>query len=414
MAARILALVAFLGLFAVVFEITARVEDLVRFGTPIFSPYTDQTDLILQDEFGARGRPNARFQKWVLNSIGTRGPEVAPTKAPGVVRVVTAGASETFGLYETPSREYPRQLEDSLSVSLTRLSCVPAQRPQRAEVVNAALPGMSLPTVSLDVKHRIASLRPDFIVYYPTPAQYLDELPPGAVARGVPTTEVPPLTRALYPRSWARLRSQLKAMLPSVAQTWVRQREVKTILRSRPAGWQFTSVPNDRVELFDQDLRRMVGTIRATGAVPILATNSNAFLGADPSGVEVLYAWERFTPRATGQVILAFDSVSREIVRQVGRDSAVAVAEVDKAVRGRAAFADFLHFTDAGAAAVARVLTEAIVGELQRTSCGAVGTAGSTAAPPDRAAAGAGARSCPAGARAECTPGIGTSSNTPG
>lgn len=414
MAARILALVAFLGLFAVVFEITARVEDLVRFGTPIFSPYTDQTDLILQDEFGARGRPNARFQKWVLNSIGTRGPEVAPTKAPGVVRVVTAGASETFGLYETPSREYPRQLEDSLSVSLTRLSCVSAQRPQRAEVVNAALPGMSLPTVSLDVKHRIAALRPDFIVYYPTPAQYLDELPPGAVARGVPTSEVPPLTRALYPRSWARLRSQLKAMLPSVVQTWVRQREVKTILRSRPAGWQFTSVPNDRVELFDQDLRRMVGTIRATGAVPILATNSNAFLGADPSGVEVLYAWERFTPRATGQVILAFDSVSRDIVRQVARDSAVAVAEVDKAVRGRAAFADFLHFTDAGAAAVAGVLTGAIVGELQRTSCGAVGTARSTAAPPDRAAAGAGARSCPAGARAECTPGIGTSSNTPG
>ena len=414
MAARLVALLALLGLFAVVFEITARVEDLVRFGTPIFSPYTDQTDLILQDEFGARGRPNARFQKWVLNSLGTRGPEVSPTKAPGAVRVVTAGASETFGLYETPSREYPRQLEDSLSVSLTRLSCVSAQRPQRAEVVNAALPGMSLPTVSLDVKHRISSLRPDFIVYYPTPAQYLDERPPGSVPRAQSTTEAPALTRALYPRSWARLRSQLKAMLPSVAQTWVRQREVKTILRSRPAGWQFTSVPNDRVELFDQDLRRMVGTIRATGAVPILATNSNAFLGSDPSGVEVLYAWERFTPRATGRVILAFDSVSREIIRQIARDSVVAVAEVDKTVRGRAAFADFLHFTDAGASAVAAVLSETIVGELQRTSCGAVGTAGSTAPPLERATAGAGARSCPAGARVGCTPRIGTSSNTPG
>src|SRR5215204_3522874 len=354
MAVRLLALLAFLGLFAVVFEITARVEDLVRFGTPLFSPYTSQTDLIVQDEFGARGRPNARFQKWVLNSVGTRGPEVAPSKAPGVVRVVTAGASETFGLYETPSREYPRQLEDSLSAALTRLSCVSSQRPQRAEVVNAALPGMSLPTVTLDVKHRLATLQPDFVVYYPTPAQYLDELPPGSVPPRVQSTpEAPVVTRALYPRSWNRLRSQLKAMLPSVAQTWVRQREVKTILRSRPAGWQFTAVPNDRVELFDRDLRRMVGTIRATGAVPILATNSNAFLGSDPSGVDVLYAWERFTPRATGQVILAFDSVGRDIIRQIGRDSAVAIAEVDTAVRGRAAFADFLHFTDAGAAAVA-------------------------------------------------------------
>jgi len=370
MAKRALVLIAYLGLFALVFELTARIEDLVRFGTPVFSPYISQTDLIVQDEFGARGKPNARFQKWVLNSVGTRGPEIERTKAPGVVRVVTAGASETFGLYETPAREYPRQLEDSLSASLAHLACGPLQRPARAEVVNAALPGMSLPTVALDVKHRIATLGPDFVVYYPTPSQYLDELAPGSVSPRAQTVDTrPTLTRALYPRSLGRLRSQLKSMLPDFVQTRIRRREVDKVLRGKPAGWQFTAVPNDRVELFERDLRRMVGAIRETGAVPVLATNSNAFVGSDPASADVLHAWERFTPRATGQVILAFDSVGREIVRRVARDSSVAVAEVDRAVHGRAAFADFLHYTDAGASAVAAVLSRTIVGELERRNC---------------------------------------------
>ena len=64
------------GVFGLVFELTARVEDLIRYGTPIFSPFTSQMDLIVRDEHGARGRPNGRFQKWVLNDIGTRGPNV--------------------------------------------------------------------------------------------------------------------------------------------------------------------------------------------------------------------------------------------------------------------------------------------------------------------------------------------------
>jgi hypothetical protein len=284
-------------------------------------------------------------------------------------------------LYETPAREYPRQLEDSLSAALAQLACGPATRPARVEVVNSALPGMSLPTVTLDVKHRIATLDPDIVVYYPTPSQYLDELAPGSVPLRPQAADTrPSLTRALYPRSVSRLRSQLKSMLPDFVQTWVRQREVTKVLRRKPAGWQFTAVPDDRVELFERDLRIMVGTIRATGAVPVLATNSNAFVGSDPAGADVLYAWERFTPRATGQVILAFDSVGRDIVRRVGRDSAVAVAEVDRSVQGRAAFADFLHYTDKGASEVAAVMSRTILSEIQRRNCAPAAAASHEAA----------------------------------
>jgi hypothetical protein len=400
------------ALFAVVFEVTCRIEDLIRYGTPILSPYTSQTDLVLRDEFGARGRPNARFQKWVLNGIGTRGPEVSASKPPTTLRVVTAGASETFGLYESPGREYPRQLEDSITESLSVLRCPDGRRFEHVEVVNAALPGMSLPTVALDVKHRIAGLAPDVIVYYPTPSQYLDELPPGSVPpRGRDADPRTDPTRALYPRAIARLRSQAKTILPGFVQTWLRQRETRRVLSARPEGWRFTrGVPQDRIEQFERDLRGMVGTMRATGATPILATNSNAFVGRERASNDVLIAWERFTPRATGDVILAFDSTAREVVRRVARDSAVAVADVEHAVHTPDAFADFLHFTDAGAAGVAGTMARTIVGEIGKSACGARPDTGS--APSSLGATDS--PSCRRADAASCTRGTGTRANTAG
>ena len=353
--------------FGLVFELTCRVEDLIRYGTPMFSPFTSQSDLIVRDANGARGRPNARFQKWVLNAVGTRGPEIERRKPAGTLRVVTAGASETFGLYESSDREYPRQLEDSLRASVASSSCRDIFR--SVEVVNAALPGMSLPTVVLDLQHRIATLAPDYVVYYPTPPQYLDEHAPGSIPTAAATSSEPPPARALYPRSLARLRTQAKTILPDFVQTALRRREVDQVIKDRPAGWRFTRVPDDRLNLFDRDLRRVVGAIRATGASPVLATNTNAFLGNQPASADMLYAWERFYPRATGDVILAFDSAARRVIRNVAVDSATALAEIEPVVRGPSAFADFSHFTDSGAGAVAGIMARTVVARVERTGC---------------------------------------------
>ncbi len=355
------------ALFALVFELTCRVEDLIRYGTPMFSPYTSQLDLIMRDTNGARGRPNARFQKWVLNAVGTRGPEIEQRKPAGTLRVVTAGASETFGLYESTDREYPRQLEDSLRASVAGSSCRDIFR--NVEVVNTALPGMSLPTVVLDLQHRIATLAPDYVVYYPTPPQYLDEHAPGSAPAVAATTSEPPAARALYPRSLARLRNQAKTILPDFVQTALRRREVDKIIKDRPAGWRFSRIPEERLDLFDRDLRRVVGAIRATGASPVLATNTNAFLGNRPASSDMLYAWERFYPRATGEVILAFDAGARRVIRDVARDSMTALADVEPVVLGPAAFADFSHFTDSGAGAVAGVMARTIAAEVERAGC---------------------------------------------
>src|SRR5688572_1791295 len=112
--------------FVVVLEMTARAEDWVRYRTPFLSRLREQGELMVRDRVGAHGRPNARYMKWAMNSLGMRGPEVPIAKAPGTIRVATVGASETFGLYESPDREFPRQLEDSLAGrTMTRGVCSP-------------------------------------------------------------------------------------------------------------------------------------------------------------------------------------------------------------------------------------------------------------------------------------------------
>lgn len=348
--------------FIVVLELTCRIEDWFRFRTPLFTPITSQSDLMVRDREGIHGRPNARFQKWVMNGLGTRGPEATLAKPPGSVRVVVVGASESFGLSESPGMEFPRQLEDTLGRWLARRCRTTGV--QRFEVLNAALPGMSLPTIEQDVHNRIRRFNADVILLYPTPEQYLDEEPPrAAIPDSAADSHALSPTRVLYPRIIARARNEAKTVVPDFVMTWLRRRGTSAYISERPTGWRFTSTPSDRLERYDADLRGFIATVRSLGATPLIATHANVFMRPGAPDPHLLFAWEKFYPRATGPVIIAFDSVARELTLNAARDSAISV--VDLAPRLASAntvpFSDFVHFTDSGAAIVASALAPAVL-----------------------------------------------------
>jgi hypothetical protein len=354
---RILALAA---LFFLVLELSCRLEDWVRYRTPIFSRFRSQSDLLVHDLDGVHGRPNSRYQKWMMNSLGMRGPAADSEPQPGVMRVVTAGASETFGLYESDRHEFPRQLEDSLNLRLATHACGPFHR---AEVLNAALPGMSLPTVEQDVRLRLARLHPAVVVYYPTPVQYLeDRLPTAAPPTRAAATE-PPLRDALRPRSLDRVRTQIKLLLPDAVQSWIRERQTRDARVGHPPGWALTSMPQANLTAFEHDLRVLVGSVRQIGATPVLGTHANAFVGPGPHDQTRLTAWQKFYPRAAGDLLVDFDSAGSVAVARVAADSSVPLADIARALAGRRAdtFADFSHFTDAGAAVVAGTVSRSIL-----------------------------------------------------
>ena len=366
---------ALVVVFAGVFELTCRVEDWVMYRMPIGSPFRSVEDLIVRDADGMHGRPNAQFEKWVMNGLGTRGPAATVLPSPGTVRIITVGASETFGLKESPNQEYPRQLEESLTVRRDRLRCSDSSTipTARFEVLNAAFAGMSVPTIDQDVRNRLRRFRPAMVVAYPSPLAYLyDSLP--VAAQPDSTSRSTPLGagRGLYPRSLDRVREQLKQMLPEFVKSRLRQRQTDRVTRRHEPGWQFTAAPAERLAAFDLDLRHLVGTIRSVGATPVLVSHGNAFFARKTLDRDKLIAWQKVFPRATGRTLISFDSLSRLITIKVGADSNVTV--VDAAARlgaaPESAFADAVHFTDLGASTMASLIGDGVFSALQRTdSC---------------------------------------------
>ena len=362
--------------FAVSFELSMRIQDWVRYRMPIFSNVTSEEDLMMRDSTGAHGRPNVQFRKWSMDSLGFRGPEVPLHAAPGTVRIVVVGASETFGLYESPGKEYARELEDTLNAELAEGECG-GHAPLRFEVLNDALPGLSLPTARQDIRARIVRFAPDVIVYYPSPVQYLEERIPVATtpdliggARELPRSAL----RALHPRALDVVRDELRQIAPTALLQWFRVRSAKAERGKHPADWMFTSIPATRMIAFDSDLRALIGTVHEEGAEFVLATHANAFERHRPDSTELAASWERFYPRANGTTIIRFDDSARAVSERAANDSAVVVANVYAmfAVAPGDNFVDFVHFTDAGSARVAHLLASSVVQAARRRHvCGA-------------------------------------------
>jgi hypothetical protein len=351
-----LAVVAFAAL-----ELATRLEDRIRFGTPMLSNFTDQADLIVNDRDGMHGRPNARFRKFVLNNHGFRGPDITERPAAGTTRVFAVGASETFGLGESPGREYPRQLEDSLAAreGLGRQLGV-----DRFEVVNGAMLGMSLPTLTQNVRARLARFAPSVVVAYPTPVQYLMDQRPVAARPDSSVAFVPEPSFRL--RVLPRLYEQAKLLIPGPITTRLRARDIERSIRSRPEGWVLTTVPEDRVVAYDEDLRALVGAIRGIGAEPVLMAHVNVFSDDEPRDEPLLTAWRRFYPRASGDVLIDFDRRLRSLTCRIAADSGVALVDAEPLLASprRQWFADYSHFNDRGAGLVAGLVAQAIDAQL--------------------------------------------------
>jgi hypothetical protein len=361
-----------LATFALALEAMCRVDDAVRFGTPFFSRVESESELLVRDAAGEHGRPHARYKKWVINNVGMRGPDIPLAKPPGTLRVVTAGASETFGLYESPGREFPRQLEDTL-----RARCG-----AHVEVLNAAIFGMTLPTLEQDLRLRVRALDPDVVVLYPTPVQYLNDAMPMSATPDSAASDGLPAILALYPRAVDRLRTQFKQLMPEWLATDLRRDEIARDAKAHPSGWRFTGVPADRLAAFDADLRHAVGTIRAMGASPVLAAHVNAFAGGGPLDEPLLVSWENQYHRATGDALLAFDAAAARATLRVARDSAVPVVDLRR-LHGSRLFADYAHFPAAGAASVASALAPLVISAAgPKVSCGAPSDVVRTAARP--------------------------------
>lgn len=338
-----------LGLLGVVgvgaAEVMARLDDAVRLGTPVLAS-PSYNDLTMQDSLGTRGRPFARYEKWKLNGEGFRSQEITLRPRRECVRVAVMGASETFGYAESPGKEYPAQLADSLN----RTGCY--------EVMNTAIVGLPTTGQIQLWENWVSRFEPSVVVIYVSPAFYLSNEPPGFRAPKKVSSDSSGARHSnghahFEPRLLARLHDHIH--YPNFIQ---RRRVMKTIAQSlagKGDGWVYTSIPDDRLALFRSHLDSLVESVRARGATPVLVTHAMRF--GDPIDSEdqdVLRAWRQFTPRATEEVLIGFERKAAGVVREAARQQQVPLADVANVMTGHAKwFADFVHFTDDGAGVAA-------------------------------------------------------------
>jgi hypothetical protein len=340
---------------AVGVEVAIRIEDWIRYRMPVVSPFGSMEHLIVRDADGVHGRANAQFEQWVMNELGTRGPSAPVVPAAGVIRIITVGASETFGLWESPDHEFPRQMEDSLNTRLRSMSCPRA--PVRFEVLNAAFAGMTIPTIEQDVRRRLARYHPSMIAAYLPSSGYLYDVVPVAATPDTSrqTASVQKPGSVFQLRATKRVRDLLRTVLPENLKAWLRRRDTEAAISAHDSSWRYRSPPPERLAAFDADLRRLVGAIRAIGATPILITHGNAFMGRAHPDEHRLVEWEKFFPRATPATLVAFDSLARLDILKIAADSNAVSVDAARSLASSppSSFADPTHLTDLGAGVVA-------------------------------------------------------------
>ena len=133
--------------------------------------------------------------------------------------------------------EYPAQLE----AELRRSGCY--------EVINAAVPGLTVRGLIQLWKGWVSRFRPDIVVVYPTPGFYL--------ANTAPEFPRPPSGNPPAPPPWWTPRLVERAQDVFEFPEFIQRRRVAQRLaeatRTEP-GWAFSSLPPDRLAQFEADV----------------------------------------------------------------------------------------------------------------------------------------------------------------
>jgi hypothetical protein len=330
-----------LVIFVIALEVCARVDDVVTYGAPFFGPYND--DLLLQrDDIGKWGKPGARYAKWQLNSLGYRGPELRA----GSVRIITMGASETFGLYEAPGEEYPRQLERDLNSWAGK---------DLFQVVNVAFAGETLPTAILRVPQIVAQIHPSYALIYPDLSSYIWMTFGTEKSAAAPDPSKPGVK--FESRLSGRVENLLKQTLPTVIQDELWKISMRREIASRHYAI-LDRLPEDRFERFRKDLQVLIAALRDHGVEPVLVTHATIFSKPLTESDRVsLTHWRKIYPMLKEEGFLDMENRMNDVIRQTATDEHLPLIDADKEMpHGAKYFADFVHFTTYGAGIMASIL----------------------------------------------------------
>jgi len=324
-------------------EIAIRLRQTLRYGTAS----TIEDTYTVDPQLGLRV-PIANWVKGhiAVNSLGFRGPEIAMPKPPGTVRLAFIGASTTW-CGEVSGN-------DKVWADIVAKSLAQAFPAHRFDYVNGGVPGYTIPASRKNLELRVAPLAPDVIVIYEGMNDLSGELREVAAAKGVARdAKMEPASRlADYSLLWNLAEKNLRVWF---AQQRVQSAKGRLVLDASALG-----------DGFRRDLTGLVQAAQQRAKRVAVATFSIQLRSGQSADEQLRAAASRlyYEPFMTPQGIIDAYRRYNEIVREVAAATGALLVDGEDDIPGDPAhFADTVHFTDAGSAAMAARVTRALVND---------------------------------------------------
>lgn len=282
-----------------------------------------------------------RFQV-KINSRGFRGRDFAEAKESGVIRVITLGASSTFGYYNRDSETYPAQLEQILRSGCTT---------KNYEVINLGIPHLKASQIAALFVSEGLALDPDVVTFYEgvndamslatrakPRAPWLDSVARRVLVVGFLEHVVGWNDPRLSPREFEKRAEEVnRRFLAAVARiyTLCRRRGINFVVSNQGV----TSVAAARSELdtvsYADEEGRILRLIRSSGRVP---------------------SW--------GAAFLAHARMMRNLENWARTQDGISFVDVIGGLDGRRSLlASYVHLTPEGNRAVAALLARPILAQ---------------------------------------------------
>lgn len=253
-------------------------------------------------------------------------------KASGSTRIWIASASYALGENLPVDHVFPTLLQKGL-----------VERGFATDVLNAGEVGTAIPDNVEQLRTQAIDWKPDIVVLYQMSTD-IDDLTKRVLLgdpKGAPSEPL------LNPRLWLEHTTTYPILKSQLSSRLTRMRILARTLE--PEG----------STRFEKRVRDFLQAARDIGAVPVLCTFAGS-VDRDAEEDLPLHIY-RFNIRLGREGW--HDSLDRwnDIIRTVGAEEGVAVADVNAALHGKGEkFVDFVHFTKAGHEEVARILVEVV------------------------------------------------------
>ena len=338
-------------------EVCARIDDGIRYRAPLFNQYSAELMRTSDSEGINCNVPKSRFEKWRINSLGFRGPDIQIPKAKNTVRIICMGTSETFGLYESPGKEWPAQLGNIL------------KKHHRFHVINTSVVGLPLKKFRRYLEKYVLRLQPDIVILYVNPFGY-------AVSggkfferqeAGMKDEESIRKQRRLCLtdftsnlRMLPKVKEAIKRIVPHKLLQKYRILNMKKQLHALEVSHlkgrkPIDFVPERCIDRFQDDMDEVIEFLQnrnvdvILASYPVLITPENV-----EKHIEVFLDYRRFYVELSLNGIIAASRKFNEVIKNVSEEWGVPFIDNNATLpKTTQYFADNVHYTDEGAAIVA-------------------------------------------------------------